>query len=38
MLIFQRMKDEAKANEEADKAEADRVMTLNAADNAIFQL
>ena len=33
---IQRMKDEAKANEEADKAEADRVMTLNAADNAIF--
>ena len=33
---IQRMKDEAKANEEADKAEADRVMTLNAADSAIF--
>lgn len=33
---IQRMKDEAKANEEADKAEADKVMTLNAADNAIF--
>ena len=33
---IQRMKDEAKANEEADKAEADRVITLNAADNAIF--
>ena len=33
---IQRMKDEAKANEEADKAEADRVMTLNAADNSIF--
>ena len=33
---IQRMKDEAKANEAADKAEADRVMTLNAADNAIF--
>ena len=33
---IQRMKDEAKANEEADKAEAERVMTLNAADGAIF--
>jgi molecular chaperone DnaK len=33
---IQRMKDEAKANEEADKAEAERVMTLNAADSAIF--
>ena len=33
---IQRMKDEAKANEEADKAEADKVMTLNAADSAIF--
>ena len=30
------MKDEAKANEEADKVEADKVMTLNAADSAIF--
>ena len=33
---IQRMKDEAKANEEADKKQADRVTTLNAADNAIF--
>ena len=33
---IQRMKDEAKANEEADKAEADKVITLNAADVAIF--
>jgi molecular chaperone DnaK len=33
---IQRMKDEAKANEEADKANAERVMTLNAADSAIF--
>ena len=33
---IQRMKDEAAANEAADKASADRVMTLNAADNAIF--
>jgi molecular chaperone DnaK len=33
---IQRMKDEAKANEAADKAQAERVMTLNAADNAIF--
>ena len=33
---IQRMKDEAKANEEADKIEADRIITLNAADNAIF--
>ena len=33
---IQRMKDEAKANEEADKVEAERVMTLNAADSAIF--
>ena len=33
---IQRMKDEAKANEEADKVEADKVMTLNAADSAIF--
>jgi molecular chaperone DnaK len=33
---IQRMKDEAKANEEADKVEADRVSTLNAADGAIF--
>jgi molecular chaperone DnaK len=33
---IQRMKDEAKANEEADKAEADKVITLNAADAAIF--
>ena len=33
---IQRMKDEAKANEEADKAEAERVMTLNAADSSIF--
>ena len=33
---IQRMKDEAKANEEADKLEAERVMTLNAADSAIF--
>ena len=33
---IQRMKDEAKANEEADKAEAEKVMTLNAADNAVF--
>ena len=33
---IQRMKDEAKANEEADKAEADKIMTLNAADSAIF--
>jgi molecular chaperone DnaK len=30
------MKDEAKANEAADKEQADRVITLNAADNAIF--
>ena len=30
------MKDEASANEAADKAAADRVITLNAADNAIF--
>ena len=33
---IQRMKDEAAANEAADKEAADRVMTLNAADNAIF--
>ena len=33
---IQRMKDEAKANEEADKEQADRVITLNAADSAIF--
>lgn len=33
---IQRMKDEAKANEAADKKQADRVTTLNAADNAIF--
>jgi molecular chaperone DnaK (HSP70) len=33
---IQRMKDEAKANEEADKAEADRIITLNSADSAIF--
>ena len=33
---IQRMKDEAKANEAADKEQADRVITLNAADNAIF--
>ena len=33
---IQRMKDEAKANEAADKAQADKVITLNAADNAIF--
>ena len=33
---IQRMKDEASANEAADKAAADRVITLNAADNAIF--
>ena len=33
---IQRMKDEAAANEAADKAAADKVMTLNAADNAIF--
>lgn len=33
---IQRMKDEAKANEEADKTKADMVMTLNAADSAIF--
>ena len=33
---IQRMKDEAKANEEADKVEAERVVTLNAADSAIF--
>jgi molecular chaperone DnaK len=33
---IQRMKDEAKANEEADKMEAERVMTLNAADSALF--
>ena len=33
---IQRMKDEAAANEAADKAAADRVVTLNAADNAIF--
>ena len=33
---IQRMKDEAKANEEADKIEADRIITLNSADNAIF--
>ena len=33
---IQRMKDEAKANEAADKEQADKVMTLNAADSAIF--
>jgi molecular chaperone DnaK len=33
---IQRMKDEAKANEEADKVEAERVMTLNVADSALF--
>ena len=33
---IQRMKDEASANEAADRAAADRVITLNAADNAIF--
>jgi molecular chaperone DnaK len=33
---IQRMKDEAKANEAADKEQADKVITLNAADNAIF--
>ena len=33
---IQRMKDEAKATEAADKKQADRVTTLNAADNAIF--
>lgn len=33
---IQRMKDEAKANEAADKEQAEKVMTLNAADNAIF--
>ena len=33
---IQRMKDEAKANEEADKEAAERIMTLNAADSAIF--
>ena len=30
------MKDEAKANEAADKEQAEKVITLNAADNAIF--
>jgi molecular chaperone DnaK len=33
---IQRMKDEAKANEEADKEAAERIITLNAADSAIF--
>ena len=33
---IQRMKDEAKANEDADKAAAERIITLNAADSAIF--
>ena len=33
---IQRMKDEAKANEAADKEQADKVITLNVADNAIF--
>ena len=33
---IQRMKDEAQANEAEDKKQAERVMTLNAADNAIF--
>jgi molecular chaperone DnaK len=33
---IQRMKDEAKSNEEADKAKADTIITLNSADNAIF--
>ena len=33
---IQRMKDEAKANDAADKEQADKVITLNAADNAIF--
>ena len=33
---IQRMKDEAKANEESDKLEAEKVMTLNAADSALF--
>ncbi len=33
---IQRMKDEAKANEAADKEKAERIMTLNAADSAIF--
>ena len=33
---IQRMKDEAKANEEADKEAAERIITLNSADSAIF--
>lgn len=33
---IQRMKDEAQANEAEDKKQAERVITLNAADNAIF--
>ena len=33
---IQRMKDEAKANEAADKEAFERIMTLNAADSAIF--
>ena len=33
---IQRMKDEAKANEAADKEASERIMTLNAADSAIF--
>ena len=34
---IQRMKDEAKANEDADKAAKDKVDTLNKADSMIFQ-
>lgn len=34
---IQRMKDEAKANEEADKAERERVDKINAADTMVFQ-
>jgi molecular chaperone DnaK len=33
----QRMKDEAKANEESDKAEKERIDKLNAADALVFQ-
>lgn len=33
---IQRMKDEAKANEEADKEASERIIILNAADSAIF--
>jgi molecular chaperone DnaK len=34
---IQRMKDEAKANEESDKAEKERIDKLNAADQLVFQ-